>query len=226
MKRPALVALLLLFPIVAQAQTADTPRVLSEHEEIELARTAAPPNVSGEATILVLRDGRYTKVVDGKSTVTCIVSRSQPLSLEPICYDEEASRTILAIEKLRVESRLAGIPPEETERRIESAIESGKLSVPSRPAMAYMMSPEQVLYADAETRVGQWYPHIHIFIPYATAEQFGGFSAAMAPAVGTVVDEGKPTANLVIRVREFVQLPHSGDNASIGSVLDALRAGT
>jgi hypothetical protein len=205
MKVPEIAAMLLLLPLAAHAQTTDAPRVLSEAEEIELAKSAAPPNVSHDATILVLRDGRYRKAVEGAGQVTCMVSRSQPLSLEPICYDAEASRTVLRIEILRVESRLAGVPIDESERRIESMIESGELPVPDRPAMAYMMSADQVLYADADTHVGQWYPHIHIFIPYATADQFGGFSAEMAPAVGTVVNEGEPTANLMIRVREFVQ---------------------
>lgn len=209
MKRSHLVAALVLIPTpiatAASAQNPDAPPTLTETEEVALARSAAPPNVTQEATILVLHDGRYRKAVEGTGAVTCMVSRSQPLSLEPICYDQEAARTVLAIEILRVESRLAGVPVEETEEKIESMIANDELPVPQRPAMAYMMSPDQVLYADAETRVGQWYPHIHIYIPYATAEQFGGFSSAMAPNVGTVVDEGTPTANLVIRVRDFVE---------------------
>ena len=109
------------------------------------------------------------------------------------------------MEILRVELRLAGVPAEEIDSRVDAMIASGKLAVPTRPAMAYMMSPDQVLYADAETRVGQWQPHIHIYIPYATAEQFGGFSSDMVPAVGAVVNGGRPTANLIIRVREFVE---------------------
>jgi len=205
MKRIVLVAALALLPARAAAQTTQAPPVLSEAQEIALARSAAPSNVSGDATILILKDARYRVAVRGSNDVTCMVSRSLPLSIEPICYDPEAGRTILPMEIARVEMRLAGLPPDEIDERIDSAIASGEMAVPSRPAMAYMMSAGQILYADAETRVGRWMPHIHIYIPHATGEQFGGFTGEMKPAVGTVDDEGRPTANLVIRVREFVE---------------------
>jgi predicted enzyme related to lactoylglutathione lyase len=217
MKRVLSLAVLLLFPTATTAQTADTPPVLSRTVEVALARSAAPEHVSRDATILVLHDGRYTVAVDGPNGVTCIVSRSQPLSLEPICYDPEASRTILPMEVARVEARLAGVPVDDVEARLDSMIAGGEMALPARPAMAYMMSAGQVLYADAETRVGSWVPHIHLYVPNATAKQFGGFSEDMNPAVGLVVDEGEPTANLIIKVREFVEPSYAGDAAPIDS---------
>lgn len=190
--------------VAADHQPPDTPPVLTEAEEIALARTAAPVAVTEEATVLVLRDGTYEVGHEGTSGVTCMVSRSQPLSLEPICFDPEASRTVMEIDVRRIEMRLAGMEAEEIDRRIEAAIGSGEIGLPGRPAMAYMMSSHQVLYADAETRVGAWKPHMHIYMPYATAAQFGGLSGEGGSVAGTVFDEGKPTANLVIPLREFV----------------------
>lgn len=205
-------AIVLLLPAAALAQTAGdrVPR-LSEAEEIALARSAAPANISEQATILVLRDGRYETAAVGSSGVTCMVSRSRPLSMEPICYDPEASRTILRIETRQVELRLAGVSEEERERRIAELIGGGELALPQRPALAYMMSAGQILYADAETRVGAWYPHIHLYLPYATPEQFGGLTPS-GPSTGTalVADAGKPTANLVVLVREFTQPEATG----------------
>lgn len=201
-----------LVPSAVAAQSVEThPPVLSEAEEIALARSAAPPNVSADATILVLREGRYETAVVGSSDVHCMVSRSQPLSLEPICYDPEASRTMLRIESRQVEMRLAGVSEEERERRIAESIGSGELALPRRPALAYMLSAGQILYADAETRVGAWNPHIHMYMPYATAEQFGGLTPGGA-STGTafVFDAGKPTANLVVIVKEFVEPEPSG----------------
>jgi hypothetical protein len=168
---PGITALLL--PAAAAGQTADGPPVLSEVEEIALARSAAPANVTSEATILVLRNDRYETAHEGSSGVTCMVSRSLPLAIEPICYDPEASRTILQMEIRRVEMRLAGVPADEIERRLAESIGSGELGLPSRPALAYMMSAGQILYADPETSVGSFRPHLHIYMPYATAEQFG-----------------------------------------------------
>jgi hypothetical protein len=193
-----------LIPTAVLGQTADAPPVLTEAQEIALARSAAPPEVSADATVLLLRDGRYVAATRGSSGVTCMVSRSLPLSLEPICYDPEASRTILPMEIARVEMRLGGVPLDEVERRLESMIEVGELALPDRPAMAYMMSSSQVLYADADTRVGSWMPHIHLYVPHATAEDFGASAGRSAPPVWEVVDAGEPTANLVIKVRDFV----------------------
>lgn len=206
MKRLVLVATAVMLPAAALAQTAATPPVLSEAEEIALARSAAPVEVTSEATILVLRDNHYRTAAQGSNGVTCMVSRSLPLSLEPICYDPEASITILPMEIRRVELRLAGRSPEEVDQRIAEAIGRGELTLPQRPAMAYMLSAAQILYSDAETRVGAFVPHIHLYMPYATAEQFGGLSGGLPMAPAVMSDEGKPTANLIVFVREFVEV--------------------
>jgi hypothetical protein len=195
----------LLLPIAASAQTVAAPPSLSEAQEIALARSAAPVEVTGDATILVLRDGRYRSASAGSSGVTCMVSRSLPLAIEPIWYDPEGSRTVLPMEIRRVELRLAGHAPEDIDRRIAAAIGSGELALPERPAMAYMMSAGQILYSDATTRVGAFVPHIHLYMPYATAEQFGGLGGASPDAPAVVFDAGKPTANLVVFVRSFVE---------------------
>ncbi|MEE8191539.1 MAG: hypothetical protein V3T74_02265 [Gemmatimonadales bacterium] len=196
----------LLLPVAALAQTAATPPILLEAEEIALARSAAPAEVTDGATILVLLEGRYRTAAEGSNGVTCMVSRSLPLSLEPICYDPEASRTILALEIRRVEMRLSGLSPEEVDQRIAEAIGSGELLLPQRPAMAYMLSAGQILYSDAETSVGAFVPHIHLYMPYATAAQFGGLGAGPPVAPAVMSDEGKPTANLIVFVREFVEV--------------------
>jgi hypothetical protein len=195
----------LLLPAAAAAQTAEVPPVLTEAQEVALARSAAPANVSSDATILILRDDKYVPAHEGSNGVTCMVSRSLPLAIEPICYDPEASRTILQMEIQRVEQRLAGVPAEEVERQIEESIGSGAFAVPQRPAMAYMLSAGQILYADAETKVGAFYPHLHIFMPYATAAQLGGLGGGPTTSPGLVFDEGKPTANLVVFARDFVE---------------------
>jgi hypothetical protein len=205
MKRFMQTAAALLLPAAAAAQTADAPPVLTEAQEIALARSAAPANVSSDATILILRDDKYVTAHEGSNGVTCMVSRSLPLAIEPICYDPEASRTILQMEKQIVELRLVGVPAEEVERRIAESIGRGTLTVPQRPAMAYMLSAGQILYADAETKVGSFYPHLHIYMPYVTAAQLGGLGGGPTTAPGVVFDEGKPTANLVVFAREFVE---------------------
>jgi hypothetical protein len=205
MKRFIQVAAALLVPAAAPAQTVEAPPVLTETEELALARSAAPASITSDATLLVLRNGKYEKAHRGSNGVTCMVSRSLPLSVEPICYDPEASRTILQMEIRRVELRLAGVSVDDIEQRLAEWIGNGELALPQRPAMAYMMSAGQILYADPETKVGAFYPHLHLYMPYATAEQFGGLQGDPTSSPAVVFDEGKPTANLIVFVREFVE---------------------
>ncbi len=175
---------------------------LSETQEIALAVSAAPSNLSDDATVLVLDGNRYRVAREGSNGVTCMVSRSRPLSMEPICYDPEASRTILEIEKRRVELRLDGLSPEEIESRERAAIDSGEITLPEGPAMAYMMSANQVLYADDTTLVGSWNPHMHVYSPYATPIKHG-ISGSPSLEATMVADEGEPNASLIIILREF-----------------------
>ncbi len=133
-----------------------------------------------------------------------MVSRSRPLSLEPICYDPEASRTIMPMERRRVELRLQGVGVEEISRRLAASIASGEFSVPEKTAMAYMMSADQVLYADDTTRIGAWNPHLHVFTPYATSEQHGISGEPSTEAV-LLADEGEAHASLIVVVRSFTE---------------------
>lgn len=198
-------------PVRAQTGSVEV-RDLSQADEIALARSAAPAHVSDDATVLVLRDGRFIEAVEGTTPVTCLVGRSRPGSLEPICYDEEAARTVMGIELRRHELRWqSGMSEEEVDARIAREIEKGKLAVPSRPAMSYMMSAGQELVSDDGRSVGSWLPHLMIYYPYLSAEDLGLFGPPNMEAAA-VFDEGKPTAHIVIAVRSFVdpKVPSGG----------------
>ena len=119
---------------LAQSTTGPDYVSLAESEEITLARSAAPDVVSAEATIWVLRDGQYEVAVKGTNRNHCFVARSQPKSLEPVCYDAEAAATILHWEFEYLALRLAGKSQEEMELALAEAVESGALPIPSRPA--------------------------------------------------------------------------------------------
>ncbi len=196
---------LLLAPanLSAQDSTGEVSPLLSEVAEIALARSAAPQSVSGEATVLVLRGDQYAVALAGTSDVSCMVSRTYPGSLEPICYNAEAVRTIMQIEIRRVESRLAGKSTDEIEREVAYAIGSGELRLPSRPAIAYMMSSGQILISPDGNNVGSWLPHVMLYEPYITAADLGLPSQPSLDAA-MVFGEGEATASIIVVVREFI----------------------
>jgi hypothetical protein len=186
-------------------KSTELPPVLDREREIALARSAAPPEISREATVLALVRGQgYEVAAEGTNGVTCLVSRTWPQSIEPHCFDREGSRTILPMQLRRAELRELGWTKEEIERDVADGFRTGRLSAPRRPAMSWMMSGAQVLVNDAGQVVGAWKPHLMIYHPYLTEADLGITGAA--PAEGPMIDDpGRPTANIIVIVPAFVQ---------------------
>ena len=180
------------------------PRImLPRDREIALARSAAPADVSKDASVMVLTERGFEVAVTGTNGVTCVVNRSQPRSLEPHCFDAEGSATVLPIELRRTELLRTGRGTAEIDREIGEGLLTGKYRLPRRPAMSYMMSSGQVLYDDEGRRVGPWRPHIMIFYPNLTAADLGlGETPSTDAAV--LVDPGQPLSNVMVVVQKFV----------------------
>lgn len=201
---------LLAVPIVAASQGSSAPVaptapvVLSRAEEVRLARSAAPAAVSANARVYVLRDGRYVVGAEGSSGASCLVSRSQPLSLEPECGDAEAEATVLTVERFRVEQRLAGHSSADVDRAVGDSLASGYFRVPRRPAMVYMMSSAQILYNEQGKFVGRWMPHTMLYYPFLQPGEIGlapGTTDLKAPMIDK---PGTPWSNIMTVVRAFV----------------------
>jgi hypothetical protein len=195
-------------PLAAQssdAGSADLPPLLPREREVALARSAAPPEISVDATILVLARGTgYEVASEGTNGVTCLVSRSWPEAIEPHCFDPEGSRTILRVHLREAELKEHGWTREAIQADVAEGLRTGRLTPPSRPAVTWMMSAGQILYDDDGRRVGAWKPHLMIYHPYLTEADVG--LTGPPPSDGPmVVDAGRPTANLVIVMPAFVE---------------------
>lgn len=209
---PAIVGmgvLLMASPVVAQGAGAGQSgrrQLLPRDREVALARSAGPASVTDSATIYVLSERGYVAAVQGSNGAACYVSRDWLESLEPHCFDPEGAATIMQRSLHRVGLLHQGKTPAEADREIADSVASGHFRLPRRPAMSYMLSAAQSLIADDGRKVGAWQPHLMIYYPYWTAGDVGlsGDTPTMF-----MVDPGKPTANLVIVVRDFVQ-PTSG----------------
>jgi hypothetical protein len=203
---PLALVLAAALPLAAQSAAAGRtgPRiVLPRDREIALARSAAPADVSRDATVMVLTERGFEVAEAGRNGVTCVVNRSQPESLEPHCFDAEGSATVLPVELRRTELLRAGKSPAEIDREIGKGILAGTYRLPRRPAMSYMMSSGQILYDDDGRRVGRWQPHLMIFYPNLTQADLG-LGGAPSPQAAVVVDPGGPLSNIMVVVKDFV----------------------
>jgi hypothetical protein len=186
------------------------PRTLPDSEEIQLARSAAPAEISGAASVYTVRDGKPHLLRVGTNGCACMVARDlHEGSLYPICFDVEATKSVLPRELMELALRSVGQSEEQVIRAVDSAYQSGALRPPATLAVAYMMSSRQVLFssplADGR-RVGAWHPHLMFYVPDATPEQLG----LRLDSRVSVIAVGAPRtrrAEIIVRVPEWADGP-------------------
>lgn len=179
--------------------------------EIALARSAAPENVSGHATVKVFTATGYQVAAQGDNGFVCIVMRSWGAVTftpsptpdlayyaklrAPICFDPVASRTVLPYHELRARLGIEGKAPEAIANRVAMAYASGELPRQEGVSFAYMWSADSNLGPG----VGAWHPHMMIYAPYYTNAMLGDNKCG--EAVPCVLDDaGTPFTVVVIPV--------------------------
>src|SRR6185295_15905510 len=117
LRRATLLLLLSCAASSAQAPYPTPPRPLGEAEEIALAVTAAPSEISGKADVYVLRGTDFVKAKAGTNGCACMVGRdSHDGSRYPICFDQEGARTLLFREIMESSLRAKGVSEGDVER--------------------------------------------------------------------------------------------------------------
>lgn len=183
-------------PSAAVAQTADT-----ERKEMALALAAAPAHLKPDAAVLVLRNGGYVQVRPGRNGFTCLVEHEHPRSIEPVCYDRAGAEAFLPVANAREGWRAAGVDEPEIQRRVQEGFATGRFKGPSRPGIAYMLSPEQTV-ADPSGEVTPFVPHLMFYAPNLTAADLGLESPEVAAPAGRpfLVFERDPRGLVIVPV--------------------------
>jgi hypothetical protein len=194
--------------------------LMDGNEEIALARSAAPPSIAKDATVMVLGRQGYEIAVQGTNGFVCNVDRSwmdqfenspefwNPKRRGPVCYNPPAARTVLPITFMRTKLALAGKSKVEMEESMKAEIEKGKLPALEPGAMAYMLSKQGHL----NDRAGHWLPHLMFYVPVKDAKSWG------ADAPGSPVLLGAHFNGAPEPVTEFiVPVPEWSDGTSADS---------
>jgi len=157
--------------------------------EIAMARSAAPPTISNDATIMVLGPNGYEIAAKGANGFVCLVERSwmspfdfpefwNPKMRGPVCYNPPAARSILPRTVKRTALALAGQSKPAMLSAIKYAVAHKALPTPEPGAMSYMMSHQQYLNDGA----GAWQPHLMFYIPKTDAASWGA-NLALSPVM-------------------------------------------
>ena len=156
-------------------------RIANREEEIALARSAAPPSISGDAEVLVLGSRGYETAVKGKNGFVCFVERSwasafdqpdfwNPKLRAPNCYNAVAARIELPQYLKRTEWVLAGVSKEQMVERTRAAVADHSFKSPEPGALAFMLSKDGYL---GDAAGGPWLPHVMLFVPRGQAAAWG-----------------------------------------------------
>ena len=218
MKKLLPLLVLLLASLAAAAASAQSPKypplgeyMMDRQGEVALAKSAAPENVSGRASIKILTDAGYKIVAQGDNGFVCMVLRGwaaptfSPIPLRdlvydaklraPICFDPVAARTVLPYQELRAKLGMAGKSPDEIAAGVASAYVKGELPKIEAVAFAYMYSADMYLGPQA----GHFHPHMMVYAPYYDNAMLGGNTReSMLPR--TSDDDGTPFTVIVIPV--------------------------
>jgi len=199
LSRSACLALALLAALPARAQDAknqyramaplDQYLLADRSVEIALARSAAPEEISRNATVLVLGKSGYETAIEGTNHFVCIVERSwmspfdspefwNPRMRGPICYNPAAVRSILPYTINRTRLVLSGLSKQQMEESIKSEVAKGELPVPESGAISYMMAKDGYL-GDS---VGHWRPHLMFHVSKTDNANWGA-NVSCSPVV-------------------------------------------
>ena len=130
--------------------------LMERNAEIALARSAAPPSISSDATVMVLGRHGYETAVEGKNGFVCIVERGwmnsfdspefwSPKTRGAECFNPPAARTVVPYTYFRTKLVLAGKSKAEIKKSIKISMEKKELPVLEAGAMCYMMSKDAYL---------------------------------------------------------------------------------
>src|SRR5580658_7616290 len=130
--------------------------LMERNAEIALARSAAPPSISSDATVMVLGRHGYETAVEGRNGFLCIVERGwmnsfdspefwSPKTRGAECFNPPAARTVVPYTYFRTKLVLAGKSKAEMKESIKTAMEKKELPALEAGAMCYMMSKDAYL---------------------------------------------------------------------------------
>jgi len=187
--------------------------MMPQEAEVNLAKSAAPANISSRATIKLLTTSGYQVTHNGDNGFVCMVMRGwaaptyTPAQFRdlvydtkvyaPICFNPQASQSVMPYYELRSTLAMEGKTPDQIAEGLQTAYVKGVLPKRDIVSFAYMWSADMQLGPG----IGHWHPHMMVFSPYYENSMLGGNEFG-APLPFVSDDAGTPFAVVLIPVDE------------------------
>jgi hypothetical protein len=165
--------------------------IADRNSEIALARSAAPPSISKDATVLVLTRRGYETAAQGTNGFVCFVDRSwqktvddpdfwDPKMRAPTCVNPPAARSVLPFQNQLTALALSGATREQISTKLKTLL-AAKTFTPEAGSMAYMMSKQQHLN-DGDSP--HWHSHVMFYLPGTIDSPVLGANLEASPVLG------------------------------------------
>jgi hypothetical protein len=172
-------------------------------QQIKLALSAAPEEVSSRAALYVLGPKGYEKIRESTNGFSCLVGRSfdrtgtTEASIDPECYDAEGTRTLLLVTLRQEELRAEGKSEAEVKADIANGYKAGRYQAPDKPGFVYMLSSENYIRNPETGKSGPFPGHLMFYAPYMTAKDLGyeSVKGSMMPYLSL---PGQPDAMMIV----------------------------
>lgn len=166
-------------------------------EQMSIAQSACPDGVGGKATVYVLGLKGYEIARQGTNGASALVGRHfvkpDETTVEPLCFDQEGSRTLLQVELYEAELRANGASEAEIKKEVAERYKDGRFKAPSKPGVEYMLSSDNRLGPTAGNGTAHVPGHFMFYAPYLTGKDLGYDSTAPF-----LVQAGEPDARMVV----------------------------
>ncbi len=164
------------YPTMAPISQYLMPRAV----EIQMARSAAPASISGNAQVLVLTKSGYVVAANGSNGWVCLVGRMWSAGLDDpefwnpkgrgaACLNPPAVQSVLPFYVARAKWALAGDTRDEIAKKSYAAYADHQFTEPR--GFALMLSKESYLNDGVK---GPWRPHI---MPFVAKDELGTWAA-------------------------------------------------
>jgi hypothetical protein len=188
----------LVWSLTASAENTQTSNAPNELEplprdlEVQLALSALPPHLRGNATVYVLNPAKGFEVArKGANGFHAFVARtgedtmrgSWPLTeyrddiLYPISFDEAGAKANMRVFFDIAEAQATGTPPRELKQIIQERYKTHYYKPPERAGVSYMLSPILRTYLNPDqndTAATTNNPHVMYYFPNVSNEPVGG----------------------------------------------------
>ncbi|MEM7414217.1 MAG: DinB family protein [Gemmatimonadota bacterium] len=171
-------------------QTSNRDFLLPVADEVALALSAAPSDISSAASLYLLGSEGYERVTTGTNGFACLVLRSfsgapgskptdGPEAQVPACFNGAAAASLVRHAVLASRMHASGADPEAITTEVLSQLAGGTIRPPAGMAFAFMRSAEQQSAGAPAT------PAMYLYHPFATDEELGEDAGALLSMPGS-----------------------------------------